>query len=363
MPPSGDHGRNATPSSAHRSTSGSLDRNRGDSSFCTDASVVIARRLADLRGVGVADADELHLALLPQLLQRADRLGPRHLRVGPVELVEPDRLDAERPQRGLAGRAQVLAAAVERPRAVRRAGVAALGRDEHGVAVAATTTPAPWRAAARCGRPRRGRGSTRRRCRAGSRRRRARRGRCATACASSGRPSIDRGMPPRPIAPTVRVPRVRCCTGVLRRSGRACGSDLDLPLVAPAQPLGDDGVSRVARVACVPLGRWRTSRRGRRGARMGLKDVFLGWPVLKQLTGDDPLGRGAAAQSPRTAALPAPHRHRRPRRAERLPVLRRRLRPAGLRQGREGRPDRGRPRLARSRAAACAPRAAPASSS
>ena len=36
---------------------------------------------------------------------------------------------------------------------------------------------------------------------------------------------------------------------------------------------------------------------------MGLKDVFLGWPVLKQLTGDDPLGRGAAAQSKRTAAL------------------------------------------------------------
>ena len=36
---------------------------------------------------------------------------------------------------------------------------------------------------------------------------------------------------------------------------------------------------------------------------MGLKDVFLGWPVLQQLTGDDPLGRGAAAQSKRTAAL------------------------------------------------------------
>ncbi len=36
---------------------------------------------------------------------------------------------------------------------------------------------------------------------------------------------------------------------------------------------------------------------------MGLKDTFLGWPVLKQLTGDDPLGRGTAAQSPRTAAI------------------------------------------------------------
>ncbi len=36
---------------------------------------------------------------------------------------------------------------------------------------------------------------------------------------------------------------------------------------------------------------------------MGLKDVFLGWPVVKQLTGSDPLGRGLAAQSDRTAAL------------------------------------------------------------
>ena len=36
---------------------------------------------------------------------------------------------------------------------------------------------------------------------------------------------------------------------------------------------------------------------------MGLKDVLLGWPVMRQLTGDDPLGRGAAAQSPRSAAL------------------------------------------------------------
>jgi formate dehydrogenase major subunit len=36
---------------------------------------------------------------------------------------------------------------------------------------------------------------------------------------------------------------------------------------------------------------------------MGLKDTFLAWPVLRQLTGDDPLGRGAAAQSAHTAAL------------------------------------------------------------
>ena len=36
---------------------------------------------------------------------------------------------------------------------------------------------------------------------------------------------------------------------------------------------------------------------------MGVKDVLLGWPVYRQLTGGDPLGRGAAAQSPRSAAL------------------------------------------------------------
>ena len=36
---------------------------------------------------------------------------------------------------------------------------------------------------------------------------------------------------------------------------------------------------------------------------MSLKEVFLGWPVVKQLTGTDPLGRGLSVQSDRTAAL------------------------------------------------------------
>ena len=36
---------------------------------------------------------------------------------------------------------------------------------------------------------------------------------------------------------------------------------------------------------------------------MGVKDVLLSWPVYRQLTGDDPLGRGSAAQSRRTAEL------------------------------------------------------------
>ena len=36
---------------------------------------------------------------------------------------------------------------------------------------------------------------------------------------------------------------------------------------------------------------------------MGVKDVLLSWPVYRQLTGDDPLGRGAAAQSRRTTEI------------------------------------------------------------
>jgi formate dehydrogenase major subunit len=36
---------------------------------------------------------------------------------------------------------------------------------------------------------------------------------------------------------------------------------------------------------------------------MGVKQWLGAWPVYRQLTGDDPLGRGAAAQSPRSAAL------------------------------------------------------------
>ncbi|MGZ6793047.1 MAG: hypothetical protein ACXVFV_08845, partial [Mycobacteriales bacterium] len=36
---------------------------------------------------------------------------------------------------------------------------------------------------------------------------------------------------------------------------------------------------------------------------MDLKRTFLSWPVLRQVAGDDPLGRGAAAQSARSAAL------------------------------------------------------------
>ena len=36
---------------------------------------------------------------------------------------------------------------------------------------------------------------------------------------------------------------------------------------------------------------------------MDVRKTFLGWPVLKQLTGSDPLGRGRAVQSARTKAM------------------------------------------------------------
>ena len=36
---------------------------------------------------------------------------------------------------------------------------------------------------------------------------------------------------------------------------------------------------------------------------MDIKQTFLNWPVVRQLTGSDPLGRGAAVQSARTKAL------------------------------------------------------------
>jgi formate dehydrogenase major subunit len=44
---------------------------------------------------------------------------------------------------------------------------------------------------------------------------------------------------------------------------------------------------------------------GRGENEMGVRQFIEGWPVYRQLTGTDPLGRGAAAQSPRSASLEA----------------------------------------------------------
>ena len=93
---------------------------------------------------------------------------------------------------------------------------------------------------------------------------------------------------------------------------------------------------------------------------MAVRSWIEGWPVYRQLTTGDPLGRGAAAKSDRGGARVA-DRHRRPGREDGLPLLRGRLRAERLRQGRAGHPDRGRPGLADLPRAGCARRARPAS--
>ena len=107
-----------------------------ESWFCTETMSAIASASWIWSRVGVGDADPADLALVLELLERADRLGVGHVRVGAVVLVEVDPVGAERLQRGLAGALEVLGAAVELPAAVGRAGVAALGGDDHAVAAA-----------------------------------------------------------------------------------------------------------------------------------------------------------------------------------------------------------------------------------
>jgi hypothetical protein len=91
----------------------------------------------DLPRVGVGHARQPDLARVEQLGQGAHGLLERHLGVGAVELVEPDRLHAEPAQGRVARPLQVLRAAVERPRPVARTRVAALGRHQHLGGVAA----------------------------------------------------------------------------------------------------------------------------------------------------------------------------------------------------------------------------------
>src|SRR4030095_6020301 len=49
----------------------------------------------------------------------------------------------------------------------------------------------------------------------------------------------------------------------------------------------------------------RGARWSSRVDRMGVRTWIEGWPVYRQLTGTDPLGRGAAAQARRSKALTA----------------------------------------------------------
>src|SRR5690606_29455132 len=85
----------------------------------------------DLLRVRVGDPGHLDLAGVVQVLQRADGLLVRDLRVGTVVLVEADALHAQGLQRAVAGLLEVLGAAVYVPAAAGRAHVAALGGHEH----------------------------------------------------------------------------------------------------------------------------------------------------------------------------------------------------------------------------------------
>ena len=99
------------------------------------------------------------------------------------------------------------------------------------------------------------------------------------------------------------------------------------------------------------------------GIRHRIEDQVRSWPVYRQLTGTDRLGRGEAAKSRASGRLAPRTADGRPRGQVGLPVLRGRLRPERLRQGRAGHPDRGRPRLPGQPRAGCAPRARRACSS
>src|SRR6185437_14629895 len=88
--------------------------------------------------VDVGDTDLADLPLVLKILQRADRLLVRDLRIRGVQLVEVDPLEAEASQRALACLAQVLRAAIARPETVLALAVAdgaALGRDDEVVRV------------------------------------------------------------------------------------------------------------------------------------------------------------------------------------------------------------------------------------
>ena len=69
------------------------------------------------------------------------------------------------------------------------------------------------------------------------------------------------------------------------------------------------------------------------------------WPVVRQLTDGRPDRPGCGGEEPHQRVAAPAGRHRGQGREVDLPVLRRRVRAERVREGRESRPDRGRPRL------------------
>ena len=225
---------------------------------------MIARAAVDLGDVRVRDPDHPHQAVVEQRAQRPHRLLPRRRRVGPVELVQPDRVDVQPAQRGLARPPQVGRRAVESPRRA-LPGVPALGRHEDvGPAVRAQRVR---HERPRCARTRPRRRSRRRRCRSGSPRRRGRRAPSprrpwVTGGAPSWREASRRGRWPRP------SPGRRCrsrCFAVARVLSCPAGSFATVTSLFD-DPRGDRGArgrpGRAARRPDAAAG----ARRGRRPA-------------------------------------------------------------------------------------------------
>ncbi len=94
-------------------TSCSMSRVHSEYSLCTRGDRVHGVRAADRLGRGLGEAEVANLALLHELGHRADGLLDRRVGVHAVLVVEVDVVGPQPPQRGLAGGAHVLGAAVD----------------------------------------------------------------------------------------------------------------------------------------------------------------------------------------------------------------------------------------------------------
>ena len=90
-------------------------------------------RALELLDAHVGDADLADLALCAGFDERRERILEGNRGVGPVELVEVDRIDAQPSQRALERRADVLGAPVPEPATGPCPGEARLGREDQPV--------------------------------------------------------------------------------------------------------------------------------------------------------------------------------------------------------------------------------------
>ena len=104
------------------------------SSICTEAISVICRASSICADVDVAQTDLLDQAVASEGGQRADARGQRRSRIGRMELIQLDALDAERPAARFAGGTRCSCASVFDPVAL-RSGQAAFRRDDDARAI------------------------------------------------------------------------------------------------------------------------------------------------------------------------------------------------------------------------------------